>query len=361
MKYGLIYDSANCHITGDYLRKAILEDEAVHFDLSKSKPNVEMEQLLETAAGNGEIPDVLLHEIGAHGLPQGLDRISVPTASLDVDTFAWAPLRLRWGMLFDYVFTWHPSYVRLFEEAGHPRVCAIPHAVDRRYFGGASVNQDRSYDLGFVGNFGLPQYSIRDRVNSILAKKFRTNDFLKKYNKDETAEIYERSRVVVNVSRSEFPQEANMRCYEAMAGGALLMTGMPTELTEWGFREGEDFVGWHSEEEIPDLVDNFLRHDARRLAIARAGQERTLKDFTFQRCVEMIENAVGRDRGKLFAPARKWPAEETNLVYLSYYHRFQLVGAAVEEFRRLRQPGAYRKGLPMVLKALCNGVRRSLM
>ena len=107
-----------------------------------------------------------------------------------------------------------------------------------------------------------------------------------------------------------------MRCYEAMAGGALLITGMPTELTEWGFRENEHFIGWRNEAEIPDLVDNFLHHSARRLAIARAGQERTLKDFTFQRCVEMIENAVGRDRGKLFAPARKWPAEETNLVYL---------------------------------------------
>ena len=120
-----------------------------------------------------------------------------PTGCLDVDTFAWTPLRLRWGMLFDYVFTWHPSYVRQFEEAGHPRVFAIPHAVDSRCFAGASVTQDRFYDLGFVGNFGLPQYSIRDRVNSILAKKFRTNDFLKKYNKDETAEVYERSRIVV--------------------------------------------------------------------------------------------------------------------------------------------------------------------
>ena len=361
MKYGLIYDSANCHITGDYLRKAIPEDEAVHFDLSKSKPNVEIEQLLETAAGNGEIPDVLLHEIGAHGLPQGLDRISVPTGSLDVDTFAWTPLRLRWGMLFDYVFTWHPSYVRLFEEAGHPRVCAIPHAIDRRYFGGASVNQDRSYDLGFVGNFGLPQYFARDRANLNLAKRFRMNDFLNRYNKEETVEVYERSKVVVNVSRTEFPQEANMRCYEAMAAGALLITGMPTELSEWGLREGEHFVGWRSEEEIPDLVDRFLRDNEKRLAIARAGQERTLKDFTYQRCLGMMMDAIRTDGGRLFAPARKWPSDETHLVYLSYYHRFRLPGAAVAEYCQLRRTRAYRKGLPMVLKALHHGIRRSLM
>jgi spore maturation protein CgeB len=264
-------------------------------------------------------------------------------------------------MLFDYVFTWHPSYVCQFQEAGHPRVFAIPHAVDGRLFPGADVDEDRLYDVGFVGNFGLPQYSARDRVNSSLAKRFHTNDFLKKYSKEETAEVYERSRIVVNVSRSEFPQEANMRCYEAMAGGALLMTGMPTELTEWGFREGEHFVGWRSEEEIPDLVDRFLRHNEQRLAIARAGQERTLKDFTYQRCVETMTDAMMRDGGQLFAPARKWPSDETHLIYLSYYHRFQVTGAALAEFRLLRRPKAYRKGLPMVLKALHHGIRSSLM
>jgi len=361
MKYGLIYDSANCHITGDYLRKSVPEDQAVHFDLSKLKSNAEIRQLLETAAARGEVPDILLHEIGAHGLPQGLDKISIPTASLDVDTFAWTPLRVRWSMLFDYVFTWHPSYVRLFEEAGHSRVFAIPHAVDRRYFAGADVNQDRFYDLGFVGNFGLPQYLARDRVNLNLAKRFRMNDSRRKYGKKETVEVYERCKAVVNVSRSEFPQEANMRCFEAMAAGALLITGTPTELTEWGLHEGEHFAGWRSEEEIPDLVDRFLRDNEKRTAIARAGQERTLKDFTYQRCLETMTDAIRRDGGDLFAPARKWPSDETHLVYLSYYHRFRLPGPAVAEYRQLRRAKAYRKGLPMVLKALHHGIRSSLM
>jgi hypothetical protein len=361
MKYGLIYDSANCHVTGDYLRKSIPESQAIHFDLSVLKSNAEIEQLLETTTGKGAIPDVILHEIGAHGLPRGLDTVSIPTGCLDIDTFGWTCFRLNWAMLFDYVFTWHPTYVQQFQNAGHPRVFAIPHAVDGRFFAGADVNQDRFYEVGFVGNFGLPQYTARDRVNSKLAKTFQTNDFLKKYSKEETAEVYERSRIVVNVSRAEFPQEANMRCYEAMAGGALLITGIPTELTDWGFREGEHFIGWHGEEEIPGLVDRFVRQAEQRLTIARAGQERTLKDFTYQRCVETMTEIISRDGGKLFAPARKWPSEETHLAYLSYYHRFQLPGAALAEFRLLRRAKAYRRGLPMVLKALRHAVKRSLI
>ncbi len=236
--------------------------------------------------------------------------------------YAWTSFRLKWAMLFDYVFTWHPSFVRLFQEAGHPRVFALPHAADARLLTGADFNPERVYDLGFVGHAGLPQYSARDRVNARLAKQFRTNDFRRSYTKEETLEIYQRSRIVVNVSRDDYPQDANMRCYEAMAGGALLLTRVPSELTEWGFREGEHFIGWQSEEEIPGLVDRFLHQTEQRLAIARAGQERTLKDFTYQRCIETISDTIGRDEGQLFAPARPWPAEKVHLLYLSYYHRY---------------------------------------
>jgi hypothetical protein len=154
-----------------------------------------------------------------------------------------------------------------------------------------------------------------------------------------------------------------MRCYEAMAAGALLMTGIPTELTEWGFREGEHFIGWRSEEEIPDLVDQFLRRKQQRLAIARAGQEPTLKDFTHQSCVELMVQTIARYNDQLFAPTRQWPLEEVHLLYLSYYYRFQIPCAALEEFQLLRRANlaAYWRGLPMVLKTLRRVVGYSLM
>jgi hypothetical protein len=363
MKFGLIYDSNYCHITGQSFRQSLREVDTLHFDLSVYKSDADIQRLLDGAGAGGGSPDVILHETGAPGLPRGLERVSTPTACLDIDTFGWTDLRVSWAMLFDYVFTWHPSYVRLFREAGHPRVFAIPHAVDARVFCGPPVASERRYDLGFVGNSGLPQYRQRDRIMSTLAERFTMNDFARKCRNEEMAEVYEQSRIVVNVSRAEFPVEANMRCYEAMAGGALLMTAMPTELTEWGFLEGEHFIGWRSEDEIPDLVSQFLRHEEQRLAIASAGQERTLKGFTYQRCAEMMIDIIGRDEGRLFAPARKWPAERVHLLYLSYYDRFGLSSAALEEFRRLREanPKAYWRGLPMVLKTLRRTIAHSLM
>jgi len=362
MRFGFVYDSSYNHITFLYLTRAVAEDCRFHLDLNVLKPNFDIEQLLSRTTEEDACPEAILHETGSPGLPRGLNSVSIPTALLDVDTFGWTSLRLKWAMLFDYVFTWHPSYVRLFQEAGHPRVFALPHAVDARFCLGADVDSERLFDIGFVGHSGRPEYAARDRVNACLAKRFKANDFGRSYTKDEVLEIYKESCIVVNVSRGDFPQEANMRCYEAMASGALLLTGMPTELTEWGLREGEHFIGWRSEEEIPDLVDHFLQRREQRRSIAQAGQERTLQEFTYQRCVQTITDALQSGNGQLFAPARQWPAEEIHLLYLSYYHRYRLHSAAFEEFRHLRCANSktYCKGLPMVLKTLRHAVKWTL-
>ena len=89
-----------------------------------------------------------------------------------------------------------------------------------------------------------------------------------------------------------------------------MITGIPTELTEWGFRENEHFIGWRNEAEIPDLVDNYLRNEKKREEIARCGQEVTLRDFTFQKCRDKMIGALSEHPKEFFAPARNWAAED---------------------------------------------------
>jgi hypothetical protein len=362
-KFGHIYDSTDCHVTGQSLRRSIPESQNIVFDLSLLKSNADLNQLLAEFGRQRRMPNVIVFETGARGLPHGLTEVSIPTCCIDIDTFGWTQFRLQWAMLFDYVFTWHPSYVQYFQECGHPRVFALPHAVDASLFNGCEVDTDRPFDFGFVGNSGLPQYQKRERVIADLAGKFIGNDLNRRYSPVEMVDVYRRSKMVVNVSRAEFPSEANMRCYEAMAAGALLMTGIPTELTEWGLREGEHFIGWRSEEEVPNLVEEFLGRKEQRLAIARAGQELTLQKFTYQRCVESMVDVFKQGAGHLFAPARQWPADKVNLVYLNYYHRLQLHCAAVEEFQLLRRAGrrGFWEGLPTVLKTLRNAIKSNLI
>jgi hypothetical protein len=188
------------------------------------------------------------------------------------------------------------------------------------------------------------------------------NDFMKQYTKEETAEVYRQCKIVVNVSRDDFPPEANMRCYEAMAAGALLITGIPTELTEWGFGEGTHFVGWRNEREIPDLVHYYLHHGKEAAEISRGGQDLTLRNFTFRHCRDKIIAVLQEHPRQFFSPARTWPAEDVHLTYLDYYYRYQLLDAILDEFTRLRNVSsqAYWKGLPMVFKTIRNVLGRSL-
>jgi Glycosyl transferases group 1 len=352
------YNPSRRHVTEQYLSDTFAPGCATHFDLDTCGSAVSILSLLESARSRNEMPDIVAHLVHTYGLPRDLQRSPVPTASLDIDSFWWTSSRVRWSMLFDYVFVWHPSLAPLYKAAGHPKVFVFPHAVDADLFPLSSGSESRPLELGWVGGFGYAQYDQRRRVIYPLASRFKMNDPAKRYSKQETADVYRRSKIVVNVSRSDFPQEANMRCYEAMAGGALLITGMPTELTEWGFREGEHFVGWRDEAEIPDLVDSYLRHELKRSEIARSGQELTLGDFTFQKHRDKMTAIFQEHPGEFFAPARNWPPEKVHLLYLEYYYRYQLFEAAFAEFGALGSLGAYWKGLPMILKTTRHRLKR---
>ncbi len=352
------YDSSRRHITEKYLSDAFAPGSATHFRLDVLGPSASILAILENARSRGELPDLVAHVVDTPGLPRDLQLSPVPTASLDIDSFWWPSSRVRWSMLFDYVFVWHPWLAPLYKAAGHPNVIVLPHAVDADLFQESSSGESRPLDLGWVGGFGYAQYDQRKRIIHALADRFKMNDRTKWYSKQETAGIYQQSKIVVNVSRADFPQEANMRCYEAMAGGALLITGMPSELIEWGFREGEHFVGWRNEAEIPDLVDHYLRHEGKRVEIARAGQKMTLSGFTFQKCRDKMISAVWEHPKEFFAPARNWPQDEVHLVYLEYYYRYQLLQAVFAEFGALRSLGAYWKGLPMVLKTMRHRLKK---
>jgi len=360
MRMAFACNNSRRHVTERYLSDTFAPGCATHFDLDLFEPNVSVLKLLESARGRGEMPDVFAHLVHTPALPRDLHRSPVRTASLDIDSFGWTGSRVRWSMLFDYVFVWHPSLAPLYREAGHPKVIVLPHAVDGDLFRTYATERSRHLDVGWVGAFDYAHYDKRRQIIQKLASQFQMNDIARKYTKEQTAEIYKQSRIVVNVSREDFPPEANMRCYEAMAGGALLITGLPTELTEWGFREGEHFIGWRSEREIPDLVDHYLRHEQKREQIARGGQELTLRDFTFQKCRDKICSVLGEQPNEFFAPARSWPDADVRLIYLEYYYRYQLHSAAYAEFSKLGSFARLWKGLPMMLKTVRHRLRRGL-
>ena len=350
IKISFSYNAARRHPTEQYLSEAFGPGYATYLDFDSMRPDESVLTLLDALGGKPKGPEAFAHLVDTPAFPRDLHRCPVPTVCLDVDSFGWTSSRIRWAMLFDYVFLWHPTLVPMYRAAGHPKVFALPHAADEILFRTNPGGEDRSLDVGWVGVFDYAHYNQRRRIIQGLATRFKMNDYMRRYSKKETAEIYKQSKIVVNVSRTDYPQEANMRCYEAMAGGALLITGKPTELVEWGFREGQHFLGWCEEAEIPALVDYWLRNEKARVEIARSGQELTLSDFTFQKCRDTICSVLREHPNEFFAPARNWPDEEVGLTYLEHHYRHQLFEPALTQFCGLRNLNAYWKGLPMILK-----------
>jgi len=82
---------------------------------------------------------------------------------------------------------------------------------------------------------------------------------------------------------------ANMRLFEATGMGALLITDWKKNLSDI-FEPDKEIITYKTPEECTQKIQYYLDHEKEREIIARAGQERTLKEHTYyQRMQELIK------------------------------------------------------------------------
>jgi len=236
-------------------------------------------------------------------------------------------------MLFDHVFVSHPGYDTEFRTAGHPAAHFIPHAVDAELFAGQEL--ERTFEVGWVGQVQGLKYRRRETILPMLSESFRMNDFARRYSLEEMARVYSQSRIVVNIGRDDFPQDANLRTFEVMGAGALLITSLPSELTQIGFEEGVHFIGYREAVEIEPLIRKYLAEVSARQRIADAARERVLRAHTYDQRVESLLHQVEACGGELLAPARAWAEERVRLAYLDYFAANSALKYAAREFKRI--------------------------
>lgn len=270
-------------------------------------------------------------------LPEGLEKTDIPTACLHIDTYSGTESRRRMSMLFDLALVCHPEYPSYFEEHGHPETLLFPHAVR------APLYQDplpqKGKDVAMIGRLDGDQYSYRRAcVKTIQALDVSTNDFSRYYEYAEMAELYRESKIGLNVSRDDHLQDANLRCFEVMGGGALLMTPTPSELSKLGLVDGEHFVGYTSVDDLSEKVEYYLNQDNEREEIARRGREVTLNRFTYDGWAKRLIDRI-REGIPLQAPARRMPEAEVASIYVDYFSKRGQVDEALHHLRRQRQAG----------------------
>src|SRR5713226_5561982 len=322
-----------CHLLADYAR-AFRQAAVRIVCVPAGFPfNGDLRELLKLCP---EPPILILHpESGLPVLPGGLTLSTIPTACFQVDTYAYAKRRLIWSMLFDYPIIFHPGFDVQFREAGHPRPLLFPHAVESSLF--PRAERERVFEVGWVGQIGGSLYRQRAHLLPELARSFRMNNWTKHHAPPEMAEVYKQSKIVVNIGRDDYPQDANLRTFEAMAAGALLLTSLPSELTQLGFEPGKHFLGFRIRNEIVPLIRKYLVDEPARRQIAEAAREKVLREHTYDVRVQTLLENLEKDAGKFFAPARQWPDSRVRLTYLDYFAANGVLDRAAAELREIAQ------------------------
>lgn len=224
---------------------------------------------------------------GVKNIPSDIEALQCPKACYLIDTHIEPELRLAIARRFDYTFLAQKAQVELFRHEGISNVQWLPLACSPELH--AVGQPERNCDVAYVGGFSGDAQDRRRNLLSRIAARF-PNSVIGRYWPGELADIYARSRIVVNACVS---RDVNMRVFEGMASGALLITDEADGLDDL-FEDRKHLVIYRNDEEVFDLIDYYLKHEDERARIAAAGAAEVYEKHTYERRIQEILDTVER-------------------------------------------------------------------
>jgi GT2 family glycosyltransferase/2-polyprenyl-3-methyl-5-hydroxy-6-metoxy-1,4-benzoquinol methylase/tetratricopeptide (TPR) repeat protein len=272
-KIALIYDdSLRPDTTGGYCLRALgKKSEVIHF-----RP----EQL------GGITPEFDLYLCIDDGLDYRLPSELRPAAYWAIDTHLNFERTLRRVGDFDFIFAAQKEGAARLRAEGAARCEWLPLACDPEIHRRLKVARD--YDVAFIGNsFHGPRQQILEQV-----KQRYPNSFIGNAPHTQMGEIYSRAKIVINCCLNN---DLNMRVFEALACGALLITNhLKNNGQEELFQDRIHLVEYDTPEKALELIDSYLRHPEERERIAEAGYQEVIAKHTYrQRMEQLLEKVEG--------------------------------------------------------------------
>jgi glycosyltransferase involved in cell wall biosynthesis len=310
--------------TGRYLEDSLAKSYNVTYagTSDKTRPgysaNVDLLDLLEEITPQ---PDLFLYiDSGSRSyLPRNIEKLPCPTAAYMIDVHLGNKLRRPIAALFDYVFVAQRDLLENYRIGEKQHVSWLPLACDHEIH--ADQNLPRTFDIGFVGSLGKKS-NRRQEYLEILEKRYRLNDFRVAYSRKEISKIYSQSKIVFNCPISG---DVNMRVFEAMASGALLITEQTGNGLLEMFQEGKHLVTYKSQADLLEKIAYYLEHDLERQKIAQAGKAEVLAKHTYAYRAKQILRAVFEDAPGAQAPLRKSPEGKLIAHYANIYSMLRLL------------------------------------
>ena len=228
-------------------------------------------------------PDLYLWvESGLGSLPADLKEHSIPKACYLIDTHIHFDRHVEIARQFDFVFLAQKAYVEDLRATGCPHVFWLPLACDAEIHG--AVAGEKKYEVGFVGSV-TEAHTRRKQLLDAIGQRFQLHCDRKFM--DEMAEVFSRSRIVFN---NAVNGDLNMRVFEALCSGSMLMTDeAPASGLDELFENGKHLVVY-SDDNLLDLIQHYLDHPQERERIAGQGRQEVIGRHTYDhRAKRMLE------------------------------------------------------------------------
>ena len=332
--------------TGAYLERALSIDHKVtyigpsYMDRTGYDSNQDVVTLSEV---HGE-PDLFLFvEPGINFFPRGLENLRCPSACYVIDTHSNLEIRINYARFFDYIFVAQKDHVIFFEKMGFKNVFWLPLACDPEIH--LEKRLIRQFDVGFVGRIfgGVDE---RTELLSTIENKYKTNDIHANYTREQIADIYSASKIVVNVPVNG---DINMRHFEAMSCGALLITKAIENGQNELFNHGESIIEYKTSHDLYEKIDFFLGNDAQREKIARAGQKLVLENHTYCLRTAYLVNMVMKMGHQNTAMVRSMTAIDIHILYARVFSMMNLVDPVLNEIKEAHKKKLHSYKLWLIL------------
>ena len=228
--------------------------------------------------------------------PKELENLSCITAWYGIDTHMNYEKHLRIARLFDITFIAQKQYVSQLVKDGVEQVSWLPLAFDPSLH--PTILGERIYDSAYVGSDNVNMHPIRHQILERLASRF-PKMWRGMASPKDMGEIYALSKMVFNKSVNN---DLNMRYFEAMGAGAVLMTDpiLDNGLEEL-FEEGLHYLCYKDEAHLVELVKNGLDNSKKLDFIGAAARTEVLAKHTYVHRAQQILD-ISQNRRKLAKP-----------------------------------------------------------
>lgn len=258
-------------------------------------------------------PDMILIIKGQVIFPETLAQIKAIT---DIPIVSWwiddpllktnGPYILRSAKHIDYMFIFDPFYIGDLIKAGFKKTYYLPFACSPKIHkkNNLSVGEIDYYssDVSFLGiisdfrqeilrqllDFDLKIWGMSYLSNNDEFKKYMVNRLIP--NK-EAINIYNASKIVLNINHPQSVSATNTRTFEAVGCGAFHLTDDKKEIHNL-FSVGTEIDCYEGISDLRGKIKYYLNNPDKRQEIASRGQERAYREHTYVHRMESLLKIV---------------------------------------------------------------------